>query len=86
MGHDVVGVAELGCEGRGRMVRNARRAPRARAFGFKEFVFARRRLGRAHDRRSDLASTHLPVGGDDGLEHRAIGAPRSRGYEPPSRG
>ena len=49
MGYSVVDVAELEAEGPGGMVRKARRAVGARAFGFNYFVFPPNQEGREHD-------------------------------------
>ena len=49
MGYSVVDVAELEAEGPGGMVRKARRAIGARAFGFNYFVFPPNQEGREHD-------------------------------------
>ena len=49
MGYDVVDVSELEGEGPGGMVRKARRALGARAFGFNYFVFPPDQEGREHD-------------------------------------
>jgi mannose-6-phosphate isomerase-like protein (cupin superfamily) len=48
-GYDTVDVDELEGEGPGGMVRKARRALGARAFGFNYFVFPPREMGREHD-------------------------------------
>ena len=47
--YDVVDVSELEGEGPGGMVRKARRALGARAFGFNYFVFPPNQEGREHD-------------------------------------
>jgi mannose-6-phosphate isomerase-like protein (cupin superfamily) len=49
VGYSVVDVAELEAEGPGGMVRKARRAVGARAFGFNYFVFPPNQEGREHD-------------------------------------
>ena len=49
MGYSVVDVAELEPEGPGGIVRKARRAVGARAFGFNYFVFPPNQEGREHD-------------------------------------
>jgi mannose-6-phosphate isomerase-like protein (cupin superfamily) len=49
VGYDVVDVHELEGEGPGGMVRKARRALGARAFGFNYFVFPPNQEGREHD-------------------------------------
>ena len=49
MGYDVVDVHELEGEGPGGMVRKARRALGATAFGFNYFVFPPNQEGREHD-------------------------------------
>ena len=49
MGYDVVDVHELEGEGPGGMVRKARRALGATAFGFNYFVFPPHQEGREHD-------------------------------------
>ena len=49
MGYSVVDVADLDPEGPGGMVRKARRAVGARAFGFNYFVFPPGQEGREHD-------------------------------------
>ena len=49
MAYDVVDVDELEPEGPGGMVRKARRALGARAFGFNYFVFTPDQEGREHD-------------------------------------
>ena len=53
MGYDVVDVHELEGEGPGGMVRKARRALGARAFGFNYFVFPPNQEGREHDHAGD---------------------------------
>jgi len=49
VGYAVVDVSDLPGEGPGGMVRKARRALGARAFGFNYFVFPAGQDGRAHD-------------------------------------
>jgi quercetin dioxygenase-like cupin family protein len=49
MAYSVVDVGELEPEGPGGMVRKARRAVGARAFGFNYFVFPPNQEGREHD-------------------------------------
>jgi mannose-6-phosphate isomerase-like protein (cupin superfamily) len=49
MAYSVVDVAELEAEGPGGMVRKARRAVGARAFGFNYFVFPPNQEGREHE-------------------------------------
>jgi mannose-6-phosphate isomerase-like protein (cupin superfamily) len=49
VGYSFVDVAELEAEGPGGMVRKARRAVGARAFGFNYFVFPPNQEGREHD-------------------------------------
>jgi mannose-6-phosphate isomerase-like protein (cupin superfamily) len=49
MAYDVVDVDDLEAEGPGGMVRKARRALGARAFGFNYFVFPPDQQGREHD-------------------------------------
>jgi mannose-6-phosphate isomerase-like protein (cupin superfamily) len=53
VGYDVVDVHELEGEGPGGMVRKARRALGARAFGFNYFVFPPNVEGREHDHAND---------------------------------
>ena len=49
MGYDIVDLRELEGEGPGGMVRKARRALGARAFGINYFVFPPNQEGRLHD-------------------------------------
>ena len=49
MAYDVVDVSELEAEGPGGMVRKARRAVGATAFGFTYFTFPPNQAGREHD-------------------------------------
>jgi mannose-6-phosphate isomerase-like protein (cupin superfamily) len=53
VGYDAVDVGELPGEGPGGMVRKARRAVGARAFGFNYFVFPPNQRGHEHDHAAD---------------------------------
>jgi mannose-6-phosphate isomerase-like protein (cupin superfamily) len=64
MGYSVVDVDELEGEGPGGMVRKARRAVGARAFGFNYFVFPPNQEGREHDHRdSGMEEVYFVVKG-----------------------
>jgi len=62
--YDVVDVGELEAEGPGGMVRKARRALDARAFGFNYFIFPPHQEGREHDHGdSNLEEVYFVVKG-----------------------